>query len=281
VIHDFHLWVGASDTCDGYPQTKHGNPKIGKFPYSASLDNNWDLTTDYTWCRPMSEFQIDPTCTSSDQTQPTCAAAHAVVKYGDQEETAWAGGTNIGKSWAMMSGGDFTCDCDVAAPTPAPTGSCTAPPAPPDSGSGQQMNNCNKQNKCLQVDGLDDVCSDEGKREVCLYHYGGTCGSKSNTGDTVSHACPAPDNGDKIENWFAACHNGGTEPVLCQEVVGGQNAEFWIKDGSDGCADLTDSLDSSLPSGSTCTLDTTHCAGGSNSGQQPCKWSFPTTACSV
>jgi hypothetical protein len=108
-LAEAHLWVGDSST--GYPQTRTGNPQIGRFPYKAEdIDG-----TSYSFVIPFASLGID-----ADQTE--CAAstfsmlAHAVVEKivdGEvvQEETAWAGTERLldRGTWATIVSFTLTC----------------------------------------------------------------------------------------------------------------------------------------------------------------------------
>lgn len=112
-----HLWVG--DDLSTMPQTKTGNPQIGKFPYASG-----DITgaTSYTFSIPLSSLS-----TSLDLCGHTFdIAAHAGLQKPDgsggyQTQTGWGDGTQINSrgSWATY----FTY-----------TVTCTTPPPPPPSG---------------------------------------------------------------------------------------------------------------------------------------------------
>ncbi|MBU1023615.1 hypothetical protein KKB99_04915 [bacterium] len=92
--------VAVSETLDGIPQTKKGNPKVGNFDYS--IDSFIDLSL-------FGECGIK-----------LFIAAHAVVqklgKDGEiiQEETAWGQGYqfNDGRSWAMYFRHTIQCCCE-------------------------------------------------------------------------------------------------------------------------------------------------------------------------
>ena len=90
VLTETHLAV-ATDP-DDFPQTKSGNPKVGKFPYKdEGLYNTHKLYT----------IPLD----SWGPGDILYIAAHAVVKNGCREETAWAdcGGPDAyfpGNNWA-------------------------------------------------------------------------------------------------------------------------------------------------------------------------------------
>ena len=89
-----HLQV--AEVVSDIPQTKNGNPKVGKF----------DNSTDHDPCETM-EYTI-PIPTNPDSTVDTVyIAAHAVVRLEESdetfEETAWGFGTEFAddRNWAM------------------------------------------------------------------------------------------------------------------------------------------------------------------------------------
>ena len=83
-----HLAI-ATDFAD-VPQTKKGNPKVGKFPYAEA---DGDYTIPLTWA-PGTMLVI---------------AAHAVVLYPDsctvREETAWGMGEDCNGAFSIPFGG--------------------------------------------------------------------------------------------------------------------------------------------------------------------------------
>ena len=91
--------VAVATSFDDIPQTKSGNPKIGKFQYS---DPHPPVTT-YTYTINLDEY-ITPT--GGLYLGTLYIAAHAVVEHPDYgEETAWADTYGIpfndGGSWAL------------------------------------------------------------------------------------------------------------------------------------------------------------------------------------
>jgi len=92
-----HLAVSSS--LDGIPQTKAGNPKPGKFPYSASVDDG--VTTVL--------FSVDSSAWQPNTT--LYIAAHAALRsptYGAQ--TGWGAGASFpGANWATYL--TFTVHC--------------------------------------------------------------------------------------------------------------------------------------------------------------------------
>lgn len=91
------LSLGTTYPSDGLPQTKKGDPILGKFPWKA---NHNPAVTTYT-------YQISLADEGFYVGQYLYIAAHAVVALDDWEETAWADGScgNFlaqfpGKSWA-------------------------------------------------------------------------------------------------------------------------------------------------------------------------------------
>lgn len=91
VMSESHLFAG--DKAD-MPLNKPGNPKIGRFPYSA----DHDMVSTYTYSIPLSEL---PPCEEPGFT----TAAHAVVHGPNgQQETAWRGDDYDfpGKRWGWF-----------------------------------------------------------------------------------------------------------------------------------------------------------------------------------
>ena len=87
-LKETHL--SLSPDCDNptFPVTKTGNPKVGKFEYAASHENDID-TVEYTIYQDSFSWEF-------------CFAAHAVVQGPKGKETAWAEGESFGgKNWAM------------------------------------------------------------------------------------------------------------------------------------------------------------------------------------
>ena len=82
-INETHLAVATS--LEDIPQTKKGNPKIGKFPYKE--DNHPEGTDSYTYTIDLYDY-----IPGGDWSGKTLyLAAHAVVYHPDYgEETAWA-----------------------------------------------------------------------------------------------------------------------------------------------------------------------------------------------
>ena len=101
VITETHLHVATS--YDDIPQTKSGNPKIGKFDYSSSDDPG---VTTVTYDLDFNDL-MDMTFTETGwrYTGTLYFASHSVVynTVEDREETSWAdSGENFeGNSWAM------------------------------------------------------------------------------------------------------------------------------------------------------------------------------------
>ncbi|MDY6833588.1 MAG: hypothetical protein SVY53_02160 [Chloroflexota bacterium] len=105
-IQETHLAVADGSKIGGVPeaipQTKKGNPKIGKFPYHKAFETG---ITEYTYVIPLSDYAWPES--SSDPDACIYIAAHAVVINGcDNDETAWGwgepctGGEFPGRSWA-------------------------------------------------------------------------------------------------------------------------------------------------------------------------------------
>jgi len=89
------------------------------------------------------------------------------------------------------------------------------------------LNSCSLQSDCLDIDF--GTCGPYGIREVCLYWKED---SPCNKDGTISHACP----GDTRVKYLNA---GGSEDWasdigICQDIKGGEQAYFGIKDGP-GC----------------------------------------------
>lgn len=89
VLGDSH--VAVADDCTNIPQTKKGNARVGKFPYSSGV------------CISLAEEDLDPGDT-------VCIAAHAEVTNPDilinevlpLEESAWGEGDGLpGSDWSM------------------------------------------------------------------------------------------------------------------------------------------------------------------------------------
>lgn len=72
-----HLHVATS--LGDIPQTKKGNPIPGKFDYKGEYDD----------CKSKVNYQIDMKANKWDVNTQLYIAAHAVVKCGSREETAW------------------------------------------------------------------------------------------------------------------------------------------------------------------------------------------------
>jgi hypothetical protein len=97
-ITETHLHI-ATDL-NGIPQTRKGNPKVGKFDYQTEHDPSVQT---YTYTIPI------PTGWSYEDSY--VIAAHAVVQNSIQVETAWGEGFNFpGGSWAMYF------DCTLISP---------------------------------------------------------------------------------------------------------------------------------------------------------------------
>ena len=95
-INETNLAVATS--FDDIPQTKSGNPKIGKFPYKA--DHPGGVTT-YTYTIDLDDYGL---LNNGEYHGTLVFAAHAVVYNPSiSEETAWADtGLNFpGGSWAL------------------------------------------------------------------------------------------------------------------------------------------------------------------------------------
>ena len=92
VMSETHLAVAGS--FDDIPQTKKGNPKVGRFPYKH--EELGGVTTD-TYIIPLDDLEpVDDTL---------FIAAHAVVEIpGVREETAWA---DCGGKYAYFPGGNW------------------------------------------------------------------------------------------------------------------------------------------------------------------------------
>jgi len=90
--------LAVATSLDGIPQTKKGNPKIGKFPYKT---DHPDGTDTHTYVIDLNDYY--PNWGWNGKT--LYFAAHAVVSNPDfGEETAWAdtwGQSFPGGSWAL------------------------------------------------------------------------------------------------------------------------------------------------------------------------------------
>ena len=107
-LSEAHLWVGT-DILD-MPQTKNGNPKIGKFPYAKEDING----PSYSFTIPIES--VEALLCDSDG---TLFAAHAVVRQKDsrgkyQTETAWGTGDGLfeGERWGSYFSVQFVCGDD-------------------------------------------------------------------------------------------------------------------------------------------------------------------------
>ena len=113
-MREVHAWVGRE--LSEMPQTRTGNPKVGRFPYKAE---DLDTVNDYAF--PLSGIAQEP--------QELCgatlyAAAHAAVEAEDEDESAWAGGERLVErgNWATYFSVELSCadlDYDVGDTGPA------------------------------------------------------------------------------------------------------------------------------------------------------------------
>lgn len=93
VMTELHLHI--ADELDGIPQTKSGNPKVGRFEFNFEFDT------------PVTEFEISKSLGElAIADDDVAVAAHAVVynTFTGIEETAWADTQGLpfpGNSWAM------------------------------------------------------------------------------------------------------------------------------------------------------------------------------------
>jgi len=95
-MSETHLAVATS--LDDIPQTKSGNPKIGKFPYKADHPEG---TVTYTYTIDLDDYGL---LNNGEYHGTLIFAAHAVVSHPSLgEETAWAdtGQSFPGNSWAL------------------------------------------------------------------------------------------------------------------------------------------------------------------------------------
>ncbi len=75
--------VAVAESLDDIPQTKSGNPKVGKFPYKMEHDPS---VIEYTYVIPLDDIAAD-----LEVGDALVIAAHAVILIdGCLEETAWA-----------------------------------------------------------------------------------------------------------------------------------------------------------------------------------------------
>ena len=120
---EWHMWIGQEAST--WPETRHGNPKIGQFPYGT---HKGDATTatHATMCVELTDiYHVSPLqCTLGSSIPDVVVAAHAVVRNEDTQntETAWSVGDTItsprGKgSWAMQTHIETTCSCSCAPQT--------------------------------------------------------------------------------------------------------------------------------------------------------------------
>jgi hypothetical protein len=98
LLSETHLHVATS--LPEIPQTKKGNPQIGKFKYSA---NHYDPVGSFTYTISLLDYEWE-----ADGSTELAIAAHAVVVQLDSggnivaNETGWGDGPGFpGKSWAM------------------------------------------------------------------------------------------------------------------------------------------------------------------------------------
>ena len=97
-MDETHMSLG--NCTDDIPLTGSGNPKVGKFEYSAVHSNG---TTVVTYTADSSSVPVQ-----------TCVAAHAVVtRSSGGNETAWGSGTEFpGRSWATYLEMDMSACSD-------------------------------------------------------------------------------------------------------------------------------------------------------------------------
>jgi hypothetical protein len=126
-LNEAHLWIG--DSIDGFPQTKKGNPQVGKFP-----NNSGDITgvTVYSFTMSLSSvtdlFDGDLHNYCGSAAPSLYMMAHAAVQKPDanggyQTETGWSDGDNVVDrgSWATRSTLNFRVDCESIEPPPPST----------------------------------------------------------------------------------------------------------------------------------------------------------------
>lgn len=116
LLDEAHLFVGQS--LDDMPQTKKGNPKIGKFPY-----NSEQLNVTYTELTVPLSWLGGPACNTD-----LFVVAHASISKQNedgsmQQETSWSKGDvfNERGSWAMYSTYQLSCNENTSGPQ---VGSC-------------------------------------------------------------------------------------------------------------------------------------------------------------
>jgi hypothetical protein len=133
-LYEIHLWAGL-DIAD-MPQTRRGNPRIGRFPYKANCLYG---ATSHEIVIPLESLGI--TC-PVDPDRNYYIAAHAVVRRGNgcsyQTETAWADGDRFSRNrdcrrnrrrgmWGTYFSTSFKCVCDdVPPPTSCETAYATS-----------------------------------------------------------------------------------------------------------------------------------------------------------
>lgn len=117
---EVHAWVG--DSLATMPQTKTGNPQIGRFPYTSG-----DITgaTTYTFRIPLTSLSTDPELCG----HTFLVATHAALRKADgsggyETQTGWGAGDQINTrgSWATYF--SYKVVCDVTPPPPPPELQC-------------------------------------------------------------------------------------------------------------------------------------------------------------
>jgi hypothetical protein len=112
MLKEIHFWIGS--TLASMPQTNNGSPKLGQFPYKASLLN----TATYTITIPFSTIGY-----SCPDAAKFYFVAHAVVSKAGQTETAYGGGERLlaRGNWSMFNTIWITCDVVTETPTSSET----------------------------------------------------------------------------------------------------------------------------------------------------------------
>ena len=119
-LYEIHLWAGV-DVAD-MPQTRRGNPRIGRFPFK-----NECLYGESSYQVVIPLESLDIVC-PTDPERSYYIAAHAVVRRGNgcgyQTETAWADGERFSSRrrrcrrgmWGTYFSTSFECVCDGPPP---------------------------------------------------------------------------------------------------------------------------------------------------------------------
>lgn len=131
-LSETHVWVG--DAADGYPQTKKGNPQVGKFPYnSGDLGGLSYHSETVPLAAVTSSFEDLYSYCGAIYVPPLYLMAHAAIRRPDgsggfQTETGWSAGAGVVDrgSWATRSTLTFSVTCDTGTTSGTDLGSETA-----------------------------------------------------------------------------------------------------------------------------------------------------------